>query len=151
MISPLALRVLELAASYIGTTEVGHNRGPLVDHWNQLAGQIPENEPPWCASFVFAMFHDAALELELPNPCPRTASVVQLVTRWPFPIALIPEPGAVFVLAGQSHTGLVEAVRGTSLVTLEGNTNAAGSREGNSVQRHARRTIADCRGFLILR
>jgi hypothetical protein len=148
---PLALRAVELAARYIGTTEVGHNRGPLIDHWNELAGQDPRSEPAWCASFVYSMFHDAALALEMPNPCPRTASVLRLATRWPFEIASVPEPGAVFILAPSRHTGFVESVNGLLLVTVEGNTNAAGSREGNSVQRHATRQISDCRGFLILR
>lgn len=151
MSHPLALRAVEMAARYIGTTEVTHNRGPLIDHWNELAGQDPKNEPAWCVSFVYSMFHDAALAMELPNPCPRTAGVTQLVTRWPFGLSNVPEPGAIFVLAGKSHAGFVEAVLGTSLGTVEGNTNAAGSREGNSVQRHTNRKIAECRGFLVLR
>jgi len=37
-----------------------------------------------------------------------------------------------------SHVGIVEANRGDGLVTIEGNTNGAGSRDGGSVIRHFR-------------
>ena len=37
-----------------------------------------------------------------------------------------------------SHVGIVEANRGDGLITIEGNTNGAGSRDGGSVIRHFR-------------
>lgn len=37
-----------------------------------------------------------------------------------------------------SHVGIVEANRGDGLITIEGNTNGAGSRDGGSVMRHFR-------------
>lgn len=37
-----------------------------------------------------------------------------------------------------SHVGMVEAVRADGLVTIEGNTNGGGSRDGGSVMRHFR-------------
>lgn len=37
-----------------------------------------------------------------------------------------------------SHVGIVEANRGDGLVTIEGNTNGSGSRDGGSVMRHFR-------------
>ena len=50
--------------------------------------------------------------------------------------------------SGTGHTGLVEGVRGVVLMTLEGNTNAGGSREGIGVFRRSTRTIATMRGFI---
>lgn len=51
------------------------------------------------------------------------------------------EPGDIlfFNFIGRtSHVGIVEANRGDGLVTIEGNTNGAGSRDGGSVIRHFR-------------
>ncbi|MDR6783758.1 hypothetical protein [Pedobacter africanus] len=49
-----------------------------------------------------------------------------------------PEKGRI------AHCGIVEAIKGSFIVCLEGNTNVAGSREGDRVMRKLRhrRTIA---------
>jgi hypothetical protein len=52
---------------------------------------------------------------------------------------------------GAGHTGIVEKIEGGALVTVEGNTNAAGSREGTAVLRKtSRRVSADSinKGFI---
>jgi hypothetical protein len=50
---------------------------------------------------------------------------------------------------GTGHTGLVERVLGGRLVTIEGNTNGGGSREGIGVFRRNRRTVWSInRGFI---
>jgi hypothetical protein len=58
----------------------------------------------------------------------------------------------IFILAtsgGAGHTGLVEAVEGQYLVTIEGNTNEGGSREGIGVFRRTSRKISQInRGFI---
>lgn len=51
------------------------------------------------------------------------------------------EPGDIlfFNFIGRtSHVGIVEANRGDGLITIEGNTNGSGSRDGGSVIRHFR-------------
>jgi hypothetical protein len=56
-----------------------------------------------------------------------------------------PVPGAVFGIGhpnGKSHVGIVVSVGAFSVVTIEGNTNEAGSREGNCVRQRSRE-IAD--------
>lgn len=62
------------------------------------------------------------------------------------------KPGQIFILSsggGFGHTGLVESVNGGFLVTIEGNTNEGGSREGIGVFRRNRRKIKDInRGFI---
>ena len=61
-------------------------------------------------------------------------------------------PGMIFVLdagGGAGHTGLVEAIDGGRLITVEGNTNDGGSREGVGVFRRNGRKIASInRGFI---
>jgi hypothetical protein len=51
--------------------------------------------------------------------------------------------------AGFGHTGLVERTSGGKLVTIEGNTNVGGSREGIGVfRRESRKTVDINRGFI---
>ncbi len=58
----------------------------------------------------------------------------------------------IFVLdfgGGAGHTGFVEGVQGGRLVTLEGNTNDDGSREGVGVfRRTGRKIVSINRGFI---
>jgi hypothetical protein len=62
------------------------------------------------------------------------------------------KPGLAFVLqtgASTGHMGLIETIQGTVLTTIEGNTNANGSREGIGVFRRVGRTISSINlGFL---
>jgi len=63
-------------------------------------------------------------------------------------------PGFIFIIdtgspGGAGHTGLVEKVDGGMLVTIEGNTNEGGSREGIGVFRRSKRKILDInKGFI---
>ena len=58
----------------------------------------------------------------------------------------------IFVLdtgGGAGHTGLVESIEGGRLITLEGNTNDGGSREGVGVfRRNGRKIVNINRGFI---
>jgi len=51
---------------------------------------------------------------------------------------------------GTGNTGLVESINGVSLVTIEGNSNNNGSRDGEMVVRQTRRTLKDkaLKGFI---
>jgi hypothetical protein len=61
-------------------------------------------------------------------------------------------PGQIFVLdygRGVGHMGLIAAIRGGKLVTIEGNTNDGGSREGIGVFERTGRTIGSInKGFI---
>jgi hypothetical protein len=62
------------------------------------------------------------------------------------------QPGHIFVIdfgAGTGHTGLVLEVHGGKLLTIEGNTNDGGSREGIGVFERDGRKIAQInKGFI---
>jgi hypothetical protein len=62
------------------------------------------------------------------------------------------KPGMLFIMStggGNGHTGIVEKVIGGRLVTIEGNTSDAGSREGIGVFRRDARKIASInKGFI---
>ena len=148
---PFLFKVLEVAAAEDGVKEdpaVGQNRGARVDEYIRSTHLDPAANPPhgypWCACFVYWCFEKAAEALGQTNPCWRTASVV---THWDKTTGKkvsaedvakdrsLVKPGMVFCKTHDmhSHTGIVCQVTDDGIVTVEGNTNAEGSREGDSV------------------
>ncbi len=164
---PLLRAALRVAAGEIGVMEnpPGSNRGTKVDEYLRAVGIDPtKGSFAWCAAFVYWSFARACAGLERENPVVRTAGVLDHwakaarkgINRIPQSAALdnpaLVRPGHIFVLGvggGAGHTGLVERVADGKLVTIEGNTNDGGSREGIGVFRRSGRKIADInRGFL---
>jgi hypothetical protein len=164
--SPLLTAAISIAASQIGTMEDprGTNRGPQVDMYVRAVGLDPAGHFPWCAAFVYFCFDQAAITLGRQNPLIKTAGVIDHWNRAgikPVPrISMskayyhptLVKPGQIFVMAtgqGLGHTGIVERVVGGKLVTIEGNTNNGGLRNGIGVYRRSMRTMADIsKGFI---
>lgn len=163
-VSPLVKRTLIVAATQVGVREdpLGSNSGPRVDEYLEAVGVSPGN--PWCAAFVYWVFKGAASELGLPNPAIRTAGVLdhwkkagrQGITR------LRPEDvqedysllrrGLIFVIntgGGKGHMGIVDGLQDDRLITIEGNTNSTGGREGIGVFIRESRKLSDINtGFI---
>lgn len=152
--SDLAGAVLEIARTQLHVREqpLGSNRGPEVDQYIRAVGLNPTGDFPWCVCFVFFCYQRAAEQLGIENPMIRTASVLDLWNR--AGAAGVPrvlhddainnpalvKPGQIFIIdtpppGGAGHAGLVEKVISGKLVTIEGNTNDNGSREGIGVFR----------------
>lgn len=162
--SDLLKGMLEFAITQIGVRETSPNRGPEVDQYAKSVGLPLEGRHPWCVAFVYFCFEKAAKKLGRTNPMVKTggvldhwnraegkgASRITLVRAKNNP-ALV-KPGQIFVIdtgGGSGHTGLVERVLGGKLVTIEGNTNDNGSRDGIGVFRRDKRTIASInKGFI---
>ncbi|HJQ84203.1 MAG TPA: peptidoglycan-binding protein [Candidatus Binatia bacterium] len=161
--------VLDFAGTQVGVMESppGSNRGPQVDAYLRSVGLDPAADSfPWCAAFVYFCFKSAASGLGRSNPVVKTAGVldhwnVALQRRIPTLSASkahlredLVHPGHIFVIdtgaaGGAGHTGLVEAIVAGKLVTIEGNTNDGGSREGIGVFRRESRRIRDVNvGFI---
>jgi hypothetical protein len=133
-----------------------------VDEYLRSVGLDPtRGSYAWCASFVFFCFSRAALTVATVNPCVRTAGVMAHWRRAPAAARVAIDevlatpgairPGTVFVVShgeGKGHTGLVERVSGSSIHTIEGNTNRAGSREGDGVYRKIRPLAQIRPGFI---
>lgn len=167
-VSPLVKRTLVVAAMQVGVTEEppGSNSGPMVDEYLKSVGLNPaEDSYPWCAAFVHWVFQRAAKDLGLPNhPAIQTAGVLDHwnkagrkgITR--LRSEDIEEDfsrlsrGLIFVIntgGGKGHMGMVEGFREDRLITIEGNTNSAGGREGVGVFRRTSRKLADINtGFI---
>ena len=162
--SDLAKKVLEIAASQVGKLEqpLGSNAGPEVDAYLASVGLDSGNF--WCMAFVFWCFREAAKSLPVKNPAIKTGLVldawnrarsgglVTLTTEQALHDPSKINPGMVFIMstgAGSGHTGIVVAVRGSVLETIEGNTNDGGSRNGIGVFRRTGRTVASInRGYI---
>jgi len=158
----LATVALQIAQGQLGQCEEpkGSNRGPMVNKYLDSVGLQPGYA--WCQAFVYWCYHQAALQLQLTNPVIKTGGVQdcwnKTATAHKVPkiaalhnTALL-KSGDQFILsfAGNTgHTGIIEKLEGTTLHTIEGNSNTNGSREGYEVVRHTRNiNDAAIKGFI---
>ena len=161
----LSARALAIASGEVGTMEkpLGSNDGPEVRAYLKSVGL--QGRYAWCAAFVYYCVNEAATLHGAANPLPRTGGVLKMwndagkagLTRVLAADAYndpsLVRPGAVFIMdygKGMGHTGFVEAVSAGKLVTIEGNTNEGGSRNGVGVfRRTGRRMKSVNKGFIL--
>jgi hypothetical protein len=164
---PLLFEALRIATSEVGILEIplGSNRGPRVDEYIRSVGLEPNlGSFPWCAAFIYWCFNEAAMNTNQKNPLVKTAGVLdhwkkarsrklKVITSLEAKNnPSIVKPGHIFIISRGSafgHTGLVKEVIGGKLVTIEGNTNIGGEREGIGVFLHNQRSIFSIdKGFI---
>lgn len=142
---PLADTALLIAHSYIGQKEIpaGSNAGEFVEGCLKLVGL--GKGYAWCMAFVYRCYHEAAQKLGIENPVPKTAGVLKclqltkkdkVIYKKNATISNI-KAGSQFIMdygKGLGHTGIVVSFNtdGT-FTTIEGNTDANGSRTGGMV------------------
>lgn len=148
--SPLAEETLKVATSQLGVQEMpkGSNAGPQVEAYLKSVGLGKGNA--WCMAFVFWCVMNASKNKVVINPLKKTAGVLDQWNSKPLLRQKLPQPGDIFIMdfgKGQGHTGIVEKVVGLKIMTIEGNTNDDGSREGYEVCRRER-SISSIKGFL---
>jgi hypothetical protein len=140
----LRLRAVEIADTQLFVRELtGRNDGKEVEQY--LAGVGLGKGFAWCMAFVYWSFTQAAKELNIANPVPKTAGVLnclEIARTMGKKIVQVPEPGDQGIMdfgGGKGHTFLVNELRpGGKVFTVEGNTSADPSykgedREGNGV------------------
>jgi hypothetical protein len=124
----------------------GQNCGPWVRLY--LAGNQGVNWP-WCAGFVSYVIGQACRDLNIARPVASTFSCDLLAADGQKKHLFVPagpdakpQAGWIFLhsrVAGDwDHTGLVAGSEETTFITIEGNTNDEGSREGYEVCSRAR-------------
>lgn len=139
-LTDLGAKALSLALRQVGVHEqpLGSNSSPLIDQWNQRAGE-PEGSP-WCAAFATSMIDDAAKALGVPNPVPLSGSSSALY-RWARNagrLVALPQPGDLALVIG-GDTGHYHTLfcagppNGERFPTVEGNSNNDGSANGVEV------------------
>ena len=147
----LAPELVRIATAEIGVEEVnGSNRGPRVDEYKAATWLDPSKGWPWCAAFVCWVVREAmeATGQRYTFDRPRTAgawdfenwSRKQDSSTW----TKRPHDGDIqagdIVIFTFSHIGIATSApdAGGWVTTVEGNTDAAGSREGGGVYRKRR-------------
>lgn len=167
--TPFTSKALAIAALEVGVREEppGSNRGPRVDQYVMSVGLNPGGGFSWCAAFTYFCFDEAAKAMGIPNPLVKTGGVLdhwhkaaenspaRRIAAADARLFIEDLPGTIFIMAfagGLGHTGLVESVSdstdGKVLVTIEGNTNIDGSREGIGVFRRKRSLKSITKGFI---
>ena len=153
----LALIAAATAEANKGVREVGKNAGPDVEKYLHCLGMTKGS--PWCAAFVSWCVMTSRGLAKPPKWCSGSAvSLFQVSGNSKTCVKVTPvdadfkskvKPGYIWSRAQdataasaarkgswcQGHTGIVVAVDATGFHTIEGNTNAAGSREGDGVYR----------------
>ncbi|MFG1182221.1 peptidoglycan-binding protein [Xanthobacter versatilis] len=156
----LASAVLDVASEQIGVREIppNSNCGAQVEAFLASVGLDRGN--PWCMSFVYWCFAQAAQSLGVPNRVPQTGLVrgawkqaqalttgVRVVTARDAQVdPSLVVPGMVFFLGfsgNTGHAGIVADNINGKLVTIEGNTNQDGVRDGGGVFRRVGRKVTD--------
>lgn len=150
----LRARALALAERYIGVREHGgRNRGPQIERWLDTVNLPPGQ--PWCAAFVSSILREAAAGLHMASPIPLCGSVAKLWKKAPEHMRSGRcTRGSIFIHFtdpdnphGFGHTGFVTGVDGDHMMTVEGNTDDAGGRDGDGVW-YKRRPISYAFGFI---
>lgn len=132
--------LLNIALQEVGVRELtGKNDGERVELYLGYTGL--KKGHPWCAAYVSWVYGQAG------HPAPRTAWSPSLFSVKRETKTIL--PGTVFGIYVPSlkriaHAGIVVQKKGDWVLTVEGNTNVNGSREGDGVYRKRRhiRTIA---------
>ena len=151
----LALIATATGEANKGVREVGKNAGPDVEKYLHCLGMTKGS--PWCAAFVSWCVMTSRGLAKPPKWCSGSAvSLFQMSGKNAVKVTPVDadykskvKPGYIWSRAQdataaaaarkgswcQGHTGIVVAVDATGFHTIEGNTNAAGSREGDGVYR----------------
>ena len=149
----LRAAALARALSLVGVHETSENWGPEVKEF--LAAANVKSPAPWCAGFVNFCAQKEAEKLGLVSPLEAVAlqAYVQSYADYGKKHGWVvqakdAQPGDLFLLYYDSlhrygHIGYVTEMKGRFFSTVEGNTNAAGSREGTLVAKKNRPVSAN--------
>lgn len=133
------LRLLFWAKQYLGVQEIGgENKGPEVEMFQKAVDGKAQGEP-WCMAFCQFLVKKVEAEFHIKSDLFRSESVWQTWQKTSASLRKTTvEPGDLICWnrAG-TELGHVGLYRRTSTLgvteTIEGNTNQAGSREGDGV------------------
>lgn len=156
-------QIIEIAQSYIGMKEISGNQGFQDKRFQELMEECGwQSGQAWCSYFCELVWKQAFPELKELDKL-FSSGAVQTYNNFKqsdFFVDHKPEPGAVAIWQTwknnepywTGHAGIVESiVNGNEIMTIEGNTNSAGGREGIEVARKRRQLNYDARNGLVLK
>jgi len=135
--------------------EVGYHEGKAGGHWNndqkysdETPGLTWSDKMAWCATFVSWLAYKTGVSDLFPRTASCATGVSWFKQRGRF--STYPAIGAQVFYGpnGGTHTGIVYDYDDTYIYTIEGNTNADGSAEGDGVYKKKRlRRSANTYGY----
>lgn len=144
------MTLVEIAAKYIGQREIPGNQGFVNKEFDaKMRGVGFVNGSPWCMFFVRLCVKETFPEQwhELDGLLsPHCLTALRRLRAAGYEISLTPTAGAIFIMQKgstmQGHTGItIAGEKSGKFMTTEGNTNDAGSREGEVVANKTRSLI----------
>lgn len=140
---PLRDKVKTTYESQLGIREkTGRNDGVMVEKFLQYVGLKKGN--PWCAAFVCWSFGQVGIKNPKSGYSPDLFALKYIIYKRNSKIYKEPpDKGDVFGIyfpekGRVAHVGFVDEWQKKYVVTVEGNTNEAGSREGDGVYKKRR-------------
>jgi hypothetical protein len=146
--TPLSQQALSIAISQIGKQEtpIGSNWGDTVKEY--LASVNCNHPAAWCMAFAYWCFKTggsilskAGMPVTLPPQTARCLDAWQKADAAHRITGQDPQPGDIFIMDlgnGLGHAGIVKELKGSGpgcmILTIDGNTNDTGSREGFEVE-----------------
>ena len=145
-------RILEMAASFIGTKESPANSNNVVFNTDYYGRPVSGSAYPWCCTFVWDIFRMCGASSlfyggKKTAYCPTAMNWFKQIGRF----VQSPERGDVvfFNFSGgkeATHIGIVESVQNGEITTIEGNTSTSSNENGGAVMRR-HRSLKTCIGF----
>lgn len=142
----------QVAEKYIGYTEELNNSGFKDEAFEKRMESVGwQTGQAWCAYFTELVWKEAFPELFEKLDKLFSGGAVKTFTNFSkdsdFVCDKVPESGAVVIWQyykdgkphWSGHAGIVESIEGETIRTVEGNTNAAGGREGIEVAKKVRK------------
>lgn len=142
-----------IAARDIGLCEdpKGSNKGKQIQKFFDSDDLDEKDGYPWCASAVSYWVQQWIKENGSDLKKPQIAGVARFpvwAKAQKLRVSFDPRPNDIVIFTF-SHIGVVESVDDQKIVTIEGNTNDDGSREGWQVCRKNRK-LSECKLFISL-
>jgi hypothetical protein len=154
--------IKSIALAEVGVREESTNRGKRVNEYKAATSLPPDQPWPWCAAFVCWVVSTAMRQAMTEEkkrftfPAPRTAAAYGF-DEWSLAQDNSTKthrkhPGesiGLFSLKSVSHCGIAISAPDKNgwFLTVEGNTNNGGSRNGDGVYQR-RRNVRDVRDFI---
>ncbi|MBL6445716.1 CHAP domain-containing protein [Fulvivirga sp. 29W222] len=138
----LRARLKQVYSNQVGVREQGGaNRGKVVEQYLAVTGLGPGYA--WCSAFVSWCYLHAGVDAPVSAWVPSFAIERNIIYKRGKPVKSIPKSGDVFLiwydrLNRPAHIGFVDAWGEQYVITVEGNTNDNGGRDGDGVYRKKR-------------
>ena len=134
--------LLDIARKQIGVKESPPSSNNVRYNTWYYGREVSGSAYPWCAVFVAWVFDQAGVKLPIRTAsCGALMRAAQSAGCWvtkgyqPGDVVIYDFPGG----AATDHCGIVEAVDGTYISAIEGNTSSTSDADGGAVERRARK------------